>query len=133
MMDIYKMTRKELYAVPRREWGKSVGEFDCLVLLPTRRKHDSGYGIIDAVACKKNEPLFIVTCGADVLNIEGIGGYGKYSSIEKGYPKLFPAGWSIDLLHKSGLFRLFCEHGMTCDDSAVSSFAVYSLGKKQVK
>ena len=67
-MDITTMTRKQFEAVPHIEDGTQL-IFGSLVILPTRRKHDSGYRCLDFVACEKGEPLYRLAGGSDVLNL----------------------------------------------------------------
>ena len=43
MKDLTQYTIKEFRALPKRKFGEDIGDFDSLVILPTRRKHDSGY------------------------------------------------------------------------------------------
>ncbi len=45
-------TRKELESLPIRERNEDIGEFCGLIILPTRRKHDSGFRCMDFVAVK---------------------------------------------------------------------------------
>lgn len=72
--------------------------------------HDSGYRLISYVLCKDEEP-FCITPGGDVLHIDGIGGFGyKWFENYHCVPATVPvAGWTIDCLPQSGLFRLWCS------------------------
>ena len=40
-------TNKELEALPAREWNEDIGEFDSLIILPTKHLHDSGFWCMD--------------------------------------------------------------------------------------
>jgi len=91
-------TRKEFEALPCRAWDEEI-EFTSMVILPTRRIHDSGYRCMDFVACKNQVPFVRLSGCSDVIHVDGIGGYGK------------------DWLN---------SHRMTCG-SALSSFELYSL------
>jgi len=106
---IRDMTRKEFEELPHREsWDEEV-ECNSLILLPTRRLHDSGYRCIDMVACQDDIAFCRVAGGSDVVNIEGIGGFGYRWADREGASRFLvaPAGWSIDCLKKSGLLRIF--------------------------
>lgn len=83
--------------------------------------HDSGYRLISCVLCKGDEPLCI-TSGCDVLHIDGIGGFG-YKWLENYHhvPITIPvAGWTIDCLPQSGLFRLWCSEDILVGRSSSS-------------
>jgi hypothetical protein len=107
--NIANMTRKDFEKVPyRTSFNQDVGDFDSLIILSTRKKHDSGYRCIDFIACVEDKPICRLSGCSDVLHINGIGGYG-YKWIEKGIgipSKVDVVPWSIDCLPKSGLFRI---------------------------
>lgn len=44
------MTRKELFAVPKREWNETLTGVTGVWVIPSRRKHDSGWACMDFVA-----------------------------------------------------------------------------------
>lgn len=44
------MTRKELLAVPAREWNEPLHNVTGVYVIPSRRKHESGYACMDFVA-----------------------------------------------------------------------------------
>lgn len=48
--------RKELLALPIRKWD-SPSEYDSLLLVPTGKKHDSGWALISIVGVRKGEPV----------------------------------------------------------------------------
>lgn len=131
-MDINQMKRKDFESLPHRKWDEDIGEFDTLIILPTRRRHDSSYRCMDFVAVREGKPLCLLSGCSDVVHIEGIGGYGfdwlvKYS----GCPSLVPpTGWSIDCLPTSGLLRMFC-HGRIKAGLALSSFEIYQVPQKK--
>lgn len=91
------MTRKELEALPHRKWSE---EIVCrsIVILPLRRKHDSGFRCMDFVAVDdQNQAMGLLAGGSDVVHIDGIGGLKQIKH----------SAWNIDCLPKSGLLRLF--------------------------
>lgn len=44
-----KITRKELLSVPCREWDKVIKDACSVYIIPSGRKHDSGYACMDMV------------------------------------------------------------------------------------
>lgn len=128
-MDVLKMSRADFDALPSRSWNEDIGEFDSLVILPLRRRHESGYRCMDFVAVKQGEALCRLSGCSDVLHIDGIGGYGDHVR-GQGLPKLIkPVSWSVDCLPKSGLLQLFSRHTLTCG-LALSSFEVFAKDEK---
>lgn len=123
---IDRMTRKEFEALPCRKWDEDIGEFDTLVILPTRHIHDSGYRCMDFIACVGSKAIIRLSGCSDVIHLDGIGGYGKWSGAIPESIKI--KGWSIDCLRTSGLLRLFSSYRLTVG-SALSSFAVHT-GRK---
>lgn len=54
-MNINNMTREEFKQLKVLEQG--ITDFDCIVLLPTKLKHDSGYNYYSIIPCLRDEPL----------------------------------------------------------------------------
>ncbi len=119
-------TKAELKALPHREWNEEI-ICEGIIILPENLSeglHDSGYRYMDFVAIKDDKPFCRLAGGADVIHINGIGGYGEWAgSIPK---QIDPISWSIDCLPKSGLLRLFCGRPLKCGP-ALSSFEVIAL------
>ena len=127
-MRVQEMTREDFEKVPRRKnFMAPVPKFRSLVIIPTDEEHDSGYLCMAFVAVSKDdEPIVWIPGCSDVLNINGIGGYGDWRGCS--IPKMIPPiAWSIDCLPKSGYLRLFCGQDLTCGDS-LSNFEVYATG-----
>ena len=131
-MKVNEMKRKDFEGLPHRNWSEDV-IFDSMVIMPGKANdlHDSGYRCMDFVAVVKGEAICLLSGGSDVINLDGIGGYGKdWLTKNEGVPNMVPiAGWSIDCLPKSGLLRIFCNKYMECDP-ALSSFSVYATTDK---
>lgn len=126
-MKIHEMTKEDFSKVPiRRNFMAPVPMFKSLVIIPTDQEHDSGYLCMEFVAVNKDdEPIVRMSGCSDVLDINGIGGYGNWR-LCSGIPKTIPPiSWRIDCLPKSGYLRLFCDHFLTCGDS-LSNFEVYA-------
>lgn len=121
MKDISTMTRKEILAVkPRDDWMKPVM---CrgFILIPTRRKHDSGYKQMEIVAVdSSNYPICKCSASYDVINLIK---YDRYNKIVKTPIPENEATyrWHIDCLPKCGLlyFSTWDEHQTEiCADSS---------------
>lgn len=118
-------TRKEFEALPYREWNEEI-VCDSLVILPTRRMHDSGFRCMDFVAIRGNKPICRCSGCSDVIHLGGIGG-NNYAFNKQGIPK--KTAWSIDCLKSSGLLRVFCDHKLVLG-SALSSFEIFYKDKQ---
>ena len=127
-MDVNKMTRKQLEAVPQRKRFDRIIFCDSLVILPKHRLHSSGYRCMDFVACVDQEPFCRLGGCADSIRIDGIGGYGEWSASE-GIPSYIPSkGWLMDCLRRSSLLRLMCgrNYMIKCDYS-LSDISFYAV------
>jgi hypothetical protein len=124
-MKIDDMTREDFGKLPHRKWDETI-TCESIVILPTRRKHDSGYRCLDFVAVVKNEAVCLLSGVSDVIHIDGIGGYGYE------FPSLVPpSGWSIYCLPKSGLLRIWPMSQKIICGVALSSFEVFSIGGRK--
>lgn len=127
-MIIEDMTRKDFDKVPHKDsFKKDIGDFDSLIILPLRAKHDSGFRCMDFVAAKKNKPICRLSGCSDIVHLNGIGGYGynwleKYNAVPN---KVDTIAWNIDCLPKSGLLRLFTWKKKLIAGDALSSFEIY--------
>lgn len=116
-------TRKDFESLPLREWNEDIGIFNSLIILPTRKIHDSGYACMDFIAVKDNVPFCRLSGCSDVIHFDGIGGYGEWKG---DIPKLVPPkGWCIDCLRTSKLLRIFSDGNIKAG-TALSSFEIYS-------
>lgn len=41
--------REELLSIPKRKWDEEIHGVDVVYIIPSRRKHDSGYACMDFV------------------------------------------------------------------------------------
>ena len=141
-MSILEMSKKDFAAVPYMDllenWKTLAPnghlEFSSFVIIPVENEdgtidlHDSGYGCMEfCLVDGGNNPICRVGGGTDVVNIDGIGGYGA-DRLSKGHvPRLIPVhGWSIDLL-PCGYFRMFTKRVLFLRDGFVgSNFEVFS-------
>lgn len=89
-MDITKMTRKQFEELPYIDEMNGI-DVDSIVLLPSKRYHDSGFNVYEVVICNKWTALG--KCfGYDTFSIFM---QGKYNRV------------GIDCLRGSGLMRIF--------------------------
>jgi len=131
--NIENMTITEFRQVRSRvSFQEDIGKFDSLIILPTRQIHDSGYRCMDFVAVRGTLPVCRLSGCSDVIHIDGVGGYGKWSGEIP--DAILAKGWSIDCLRKSGLFRIFTGgcYKLRCG-AALSSFDIYAIKKPEDK
>lgn len=122
-MNVRDMTKKELLAL---DLFLPEEKFNGVVIVNTGRKHESGYMCMRFVLV---DGLKIVGCVgdySDVVEINGIGGYGLNwrESIDTG--KTDRVGWSIDML-PNGCCRLFTRNSgyLSLPKIFCSSFEIF--------
>jgi len=158
-MHINEMTREEFRRLPYIKWDEE-RTFNSLVIVPdvvpvlsilayklrcwlaSRFKlespniytvsgmHDSGYRCMSFAAVVDGEAEFLMGGCSDVLNLDGIGGYGKNwtNRIPTGIPlSISVAGWSVDCLAKSGFLHLFNSSGRMMNGASLSNFSIYHV------
>lgn len=115
-------TRKDFETLPDiEELAVRPTEADSLVILPTRRMHDSGFRIMHFAVIVGGKPICRLAGCSDVMKIGGIGGYnGNPCEPHE------TVGWSIDCLKTSGLLRLFCDNHIKLRP-AFSTFEVFYM------
>ena len=100
-----------------------------VIIVPTGKRHDSGYGTMKFILTKENRIVGVVSGWSDVLHINGIGGYGKYpgpvfdEALHEN--KVRCVGWRIDCLVKSKCARLISEEECEAEDFIGSDFIFY--------
>lgn len=67
------MTKKELLAVPSRKWDEELHGVRGVYVLPSRRKHDSGWACMDFVAefADKRRPMIRFGGNCDDVSFDG--------------------------------------------------------------
>jgi len=114
--DINSYSKKEFLDMENFEPCDSFSE---IILVPTSKKHDSGYRSIKFILAKRGKIVGVVSGWSDVIHLNGIGGNG----IDFQHPKY--VDWRIDCLPKSGCMRLFSSNELTTDNFIGSDFCVY--------
>lgn len=113
-MNYNDFTIDKLDEIPKIDWrGDDKQKYDSVVIVPTKEIHDSGYMCMAFLFCIKEEIIGKSMGCADVLNLDGIGGYGlkptDIGALSCGLPKSTPIkAWSIDCL-PNGYLRVFCR------------------------
>lgn len=127
-----RWTRKDFEALPDiSELNEKPEIVDSLVILPTRRLHDSGYRIMHFAVIVNNKPVCRMAGCTDVMKIGGTCGWNGKTSFDE-ISSITPVGWSIDCLATSGLLRLFCDTRIRLTPP-YSTFDVFYLDREEVK
>ena len=129
--DYTQWTRKEFESLPSPDsYQNNIGDVDSLIVLPTRRTHDSGYRCMRFVTIQNGIPTYVISGCSDVIHLGGIGGLNvkpfnssthRYRLASQKTPSI---DWSIDCLPKSGLLRIFCGKKLIVGAS-LSSFELF--------
>lgn len=130
MKDLTQYTVTEFRNLPKRKFGEDIGNFDSLVILPTRRKHDSGYRCMEFVAVKGEQPVCRMGGYSDVIHFLGYTGYNCFDRkddkklfIRRTENVTFNAAFRIDCL-PCGLLRIFCRYQLKAGMD-LNSFELY--------
>lgn len=124
-MDLTKFKREDFENLRHRRWDEDIGKFNSLIIIPNECVHDSGFQCMEFVALDKdNNPICKLGGGADVIHLDGIGGYGDRESVAWPRYLIESKAWSIDCL-PCGYLRLFSRQSLTCGHD-LSSFEIYA-------
>jgi len=98
------MTREEFKAIPKRDWKEDITDVYGVYILPSGRKHESGWAIMDFVAVKKDgNKIGFGDCCDDIV-LEG-------------------SHFRIDCDHPSRLLHIWNRYGFTVK-SGLSSISL---------
>lgn len=112
-------SKRELLALPHREWDATEEEYDSLLIFPTGRKHESGWKGMAIVGCRNMIPVEICSSCSD--------------DIEWKLPTMKTFGqrkeWSIgqmrmDCTPEAGILHAWCRDGKFRVGCAISSITV---------
>lgn len=127
-MDILSMTKQDFDNVER---VKCLHSINCasIIIIPLNEIHESGFAMMDFVAVDdERHPICRWSTGADVLSIDGSGGYGKLP-LGPFLPITRPIqAWCIDCI-PCGYLRLFCNSYIKIA-GGYSSFNIYYKPQK---
>ena len=129
-MHILEMKREDFEHVPKKSImldEASKLKFHSMVIIPSDRKHDSGWNCMDIVLVNQNlEPICKVETASDVIHLDGIGGKGYKWVGVTGY-MVRSKGWKIDCL-PCGYLRLFSDtRNMFFGGFLLSDLEIYSF------
>lgn len=104
-VDVMKMTKKEFLAIPRREWDEVLHGVRGVYVLPSRRKHGSGWACMDFVAVFDDDrPMVRFGGGTDDVSF-----IGTYFRMDCSYPH--------------GIIHIWCTcrtFSVSCDYSSIN-------------
>ena len=136
-MNIFNMKKSDFKTIPHIPcYNDKDIKFNCLVIIPTNYKHDSGYRCMEYCAVKDGEPIGIFGGGSDIIHLDGIGGYGKcgiggYGKWTMEIPNKFDRKpWNIDCL-PCGYLRLWCDGYVLVAKDCLSDFKLYTEKKNK--
>ena len=134
--NINDMSRKELMDnIPYKKWEEEIICTD-IIIVPIQKKHESGFRIMDYIACQNNKTICKLSGCSDILNLDGIGGYGNDKLKKSTYiTNRLPIPWTIDCLNKSGLLRIFIPNYKLFIPTgpSVSNMEIYPCDKNSLK
>lgn len=112
-------TRKEFEALPKIKISEYdyTTKIDAFVIIPTRKKHDSGFRIMDIVIVIDHKPIGRFTDMTDSIQL---GNYLKDSNVL----------WAMDCLPTSGLIRFWAKYEDCFIISPYSTFEIQSENQK---
>lgn len=99
-----KITKKSLSRLPKRTWDiESV--YDSIIIINSKRKHESGYAIMYIVGCIDCKPVEIIEGCCDSI-------HWIFNNLMFGTDMLYPSG----LIH---FFGIDCKLKVGCSDSTI--------------
>jgi hypothetical protein len=68
MKNFWECSRKELLSLPIRKWdhARLNMNFDSILMLPTDKKHDSGWRCMAVIGINKDQLTLLSTCSDDI-------------------------------------------------------------------
>ncbi len=89
-VDVMKMTKKDFLAIPCRKWDEKLTGVRGVYVLPSRRKHESGWACMDFVAVfDDGRPMIRFGGGCDDVSF-----VGEYFNMDCTYPHGIIHIWS---------------------------------------
>ena len=95
-----KWTKEELLKLPRRAWGVKSSEYDSVLLVNTRMRHDSGFNLFAVVGCIEDVPVEIAGFMDDFR-------FGDFENFDKMTTEIRVNSLALDCSMK-GVFRIHC-------------------------
>lgn len=124
-MTAKKTDFKELPKITELPEGER--EFDSLIIIPERYKHDSGYMRMSFAGCKGDKAVCIMGGGSDVIHLTALVDMEDGGTVQEvKYPKKIPLkAWSIDCI-PCGCLRILARKGKITMGSVPPSFEIYA-------
>ena len=89
-MKMSEITRKNLLQIPKRKWNEVLHNVNAVYIIPSRRKHDSGYACMEFVAVfKGGREMIRFGGGCDSVSLEG-----QHFNMECMYPSGIISIWN---------------------------------------
>lgn len=112
-------TRKEFEALPKLDISEFdyTAKIDAFVIIPTRKKHDSGFRIMNIAPIINRKPIGRF---ADMTDSIQLGNYHKDTNVL----------WAMDCLPASGLIRYWAKYQDCFVISPYSTFEIHSEKQK---
>lgn len=93
-----KTLRKQLLETPKREWDKTLSGVKGVYVLPSRRKHESGYACMDFVAeFGKNKPM--VGFGGFTDDVSFTGSHFRMDCVSPGIIHIWNPYYTFSVSH----------------------------------
>jgi len=103
-----KYTRKKLLKLPSRAWPLTT-KYSSLIIFPSNKKHDSGWGCITIIGVNDMVPIEIITQNSDDISIDG--------------------SHKVDCLHNAKALHFWSRHHLFHVEHALSSIEIKMIGK----
>ena len=114
MKSLNEWSKKDLMGLPDRDWQDDSRIYDSLLLLSTRKKHDSGWAIMAIIGVKDGAPIEIACQCADDID-------WKLPSM----PHTYIGQMRTDCCLKSGAIHFWFNKGKFRVGTALSSTDIY--------
>ena len=119
--DDYTLTEFQL--IPYQKPKKKIWS---VIIVPMEEIHDSGFRCMKFILCGRDGTIIGAVAGwADVIHLNGIGGYGLNWEQTMKTHMTEVVGWSMDCLQKSGCIRIFANRPLQIEDIICSDFDLY--------
>ena len=91
------MSKKDLLCLEREKFGNEIPLLDEIYVIPTRRKHDSGYMCMEIIGTNRNDYKKKLATFSDVIDLDNI---------------FVDTRWSLSMdIPECGVIRLFSHRG----------------------
>lgn len=127
------LTREQCMAEEYSAPGENT-KFNEVIVCNTGEKHESGFYCMKFILVNGHEIVGCVGGFCDIINLNGIGGYGDYDQYENSLTSGFcpVIDWNIDICD-FGVFRIFSQKKyLKLDGIITSQFSIYD-SREEIK